>query len=168
MQCSIFGIDQYRVTTEDGPWEQKTSLFRVYSSGYKTRKPLYIYMCVITGLPCVHTVLALGIVWTAIWAEYIYVLITTMYYVFCLWLPRCHVAVWGWNFRGGLIECRKMFGTDEQEQTPSTALRHPSANHCRIWLRHISKNCQLTVFRWCLNGSKFVNRQLKLRQTFLL
>ena len=34
-------------------------------------------------------------------------------------------------------------------QTPSTGLRHPSFNHCRIYLRHSS-------FCWCSNSSKFI------------
>ena len=43
-------------------------------------------------------------------------------------------------------------------QTPSTGLRHPSFNHCRIKLRHrvqktVSKRA---VFCWCSDSSKFV------------
>ena len=43
-------------------------------------------------------------------------------------------------------------------QTPSTGLRHPSANHCHNLLRHRLPKIvsQRTPFRWCTYGSKFV------------
>ena len=56
-----------------------------------------------------------------------------------------------WSRRRGTIEQGPV-------ETPSTGLRHPSFNHCRIKLLHrVQKTVsQRAVFRWCSNSSKFV------------
>ena len=54
-------------------------------------------------------------------------------------------------------------------QTPSTALRHPSCNHCLKWLHHRSPKTvsYLSVFRWCPDGIKIITDKSDYIRRFL-